>query len=69
MIVVHSQETAILLNTRQAADVLGLKPHTLYVWRSQKRGPKFIRVGTRAVRYRFSDLLDWIASSESQASR
>lgn len=44
-----------LLTAKQAAAYLGLQVQTLSVWRCQRRGPKFVRLG-RAVRYRRQDL-------------
>ena len=50
-----------LLDTVQAADYLGLKPGTLETWRwDARRGPAFIRLSKRAVRYRRSDLDAWL---------
>jgi len=46
------------LNTRQAAEFLGLKPGTLEVWRCYGKGPRFGRFG-RACRYRLSDLEEY----------
>ena len=51
------------LTTQQAANFLSLKPTTLHQWRWSGRGPKFIRLGTRSIRYRLEDLLNWIDSS------
>jgi len=48
-----------LLNERDAADLLGLRPPTLRAWRFQRRGPAFVRLG-RAVRYRRTDLLAYL---------
>ena len=39
-----------LINERQAAQRLGLAVQTLRNWRSQGRGPEYIRFG-RAIRY------------------
>ena len=51
-----------LLNDDQAADLLGIRPQTLAVWRMTGRHSlPFVRVG-RAVRYRMSDLLAWLDS-------
>jgi excisionase family DNA binding protein len=48
------------LTTREAAEVLGVKPQTLAVWRSAKRhGLPYVKVG-RAVRYGLSDLEAWL---------
>jgi predicted DNA-binding transcriptional regulator AlpA len=47
----HDKHTS-LLSTKQAARLLGLSPQTLEKWRSQKKGPAFIKLGNKAVRYR-----------------
>lgn len=44
-----------LLNTRQAADYLGLSPGTLMAWRCQQRGPTYCKI-EGSVRYRRDDL-------------
>jgi hypothetical protein len=55
-----------LLNERQAADLLTVSPGTLSVWRTTRRyALKYIKIG-RAVRYRESDILNFIASRESK---
>ena len=43
------------LDTREAAEFLGLSTQQLELWRGQGGGPAFHRVG-RAVRYSVSDL-------------
>lgn len=48
-----------LLSTKQAAQLLGLKPNTLAKWRVAGTGPVFVTMG-RAVRYRVSDLRNFI---------
>lgn len=49
-----------LLNRQEAAAFLGVKEDTLAVWRStRKYDIPVVKVG-RLVRYRFSDLLDFI---------
>lgn len=55
-----------LLHERDAAIVLGVSVYWLQKQRHLKAGPVFCRVGGpdgRAVRYRESDLLDWISSN------
>lgn len=50
------------IDTRQAAEFLGLKKNTLDIWRLQGKGPRFTRFG-RAVRYRLSDLENFIEAN------
>jgi hypothetical protein len=47
------------LDVLVAADYLGICPRTLDNWRSQLRGPRFIRVG-RLIRYRLEDLQSYL---------
>jgi len=47
------------MTDRQAAERLGLAAQTLRNYRFQGRGPKYLKLG-RAVRYRPSDLDDWL---------
>lgn len=60
-----------LLTRRQAAEVLGFQPQTLarWKWEGREDRPPEVRVGSRAVRYRASELSRWIAErGESQSS-
>ena len=52
-----------MLNTNQAAELLGLEPATLAFWRAapdRDPGLPFIRFNNRCVKYRLSDVLDFI---------
>ena len=44
-----------LLNTKEAAERLGLSPGTLEVWRCLGKGPRYIKIGRR-VGYDANDL-------------
>lgn len=56
------------MSTRQAANHLGCSEGSLRLWRHQKRGPRYFRVG-KLVRYRRADLELWIeANSVSPSS-
>ena len=50
-----------LMTTEVAAEVLRLAPATLSCWRSNGKGPQFVKCGA-AVRYRAKDLEEWIVS-------
>lgn len=54
--------TAELLNTKQTADLLGMSMSCLEHWRTVQKGPPFVRVGPKIVRYRRTDLDLWIES-------
>lgn len=48
-----------LINTKQAAEMLGLPEGTLKGWRSREIGPTWVKMG-RDVRYDVAELLDYI---------
>ena len=48
---------------RDLAEVLGVPEHTLAQWRSQGKGPAYVKVG-RYVRYDWSDVKRWIAEQK-----
>lgn len=48
-----------LLTIKEVAEYLGIPVTTLYQWRYHRTGPPGLRVG-RHVRYRRSDLDEWI---------
>jgi hypothetical protein len=57
-----------LLTNIETAKLLGVKPETLAVWRSEQRYDiPYIKVG-RCVRYRLSDLEIWINSRLMQST-
>ncbi|MEZ5857116.1 MAG: helix-turn-helix domain-containing protein [Hyphomicrobiaceae bacterium] len=58
--------TNTLLDTRQAAEMLGLSPKCLERWRVEGAGPAYIKAGPgkRArVRYRQADLDIWLEAN------
>jgi predicted DNA-binding transcriptional regulator AlpA len=55
----HDIDPDALLTEIHAADFLSMSVRTLQSWRGQGRGPAHVQAG-RAIRYRRSDLIDWI---------
>jgi len=54
------KEVQSLLTRKQAAELLGCKENTLAVWKTNKRYKlPYIKIG-KNVRYRLSDILDFI---------
>ena len=51
-----SGENKSLLTPKQAAEFLGVPKGTLSQWRSQRRGPPYIKLEGQLVRYRLADL-------------
>ena len=54
------QEWNRLLDEDEAAEFLGLSPRTLQGLRVRGGGPEYIKIGSRAVRYRLRDLEEFI---------
>ncbi len=57
----------LLLTTQEAAQLFRLKPCTLDRWRHIGNGPKFVKVGGRAVRYLRKDLEDFLVHRTNTA--
>jgi predicted DNA-binding transcriptional regulator AlpA len=50
-----------LLTTEDVAEIAGLSPETLAQWRWLKKEIPYVRLGTKCVRYRQSDIDAWLA--------
>jgi predicted DNA-binding transcriptional regulator AlpA len=57
----ETRPAARLLTPKQAAEFLSVPEGTLAQWRSQSRGPVFVKLEGRLVRYRARDLENYIA--------
>ncbi len=55
---------AALLTTEDAARWLRAEPRTLERWRHSGKGPKFLRLTPRCVRYRLTDLEAWATAHQ-----
>jgi len=51
-----------LLEDVEVARVLRIEPETLRAWRRQGRGPVFVELGSKLIRYRTEDVRAWIAA-------
>lgn len=52
------------LTTEDAARYLGLSAKSLINWRLARKGPRFVRISHRCVRYRLDDLQEWANSKQ-----
>ena len=50
----------VVMTEKQAADYIGYAPGTLAKWRLTGRGPKYLRISATSVRYRQSDIDEWL---------
>src|SRR3546814_7457556 len=57
-----------ILTPKETANYLRVTESTLGNWRSAGKGPRAIRIGARAVRYRFADLEMFIAESTAEVA-
>lgn len=53
-----------LVDTRIAARMLGVSPNTLQVWRQQNKGPAYLRLGNKTIKYSVRDLTDFVQRIE-----
>ena len=63
---------SVLLTTEEVAARLQIEPKTLAWWRSQKRGPAFVRLGTgqkAPIRYRPASVEAYIEKMECAGAR
>ena len=60
--------TPRLLSTSEVAAFLGVPVATIYAWRQKDYGPRGIPVG-RYIRYRPTDVDDWLREQEEEASQ
>lgn len=57
-----------LLTIQEAAAILRVVPLTMKNWRDRGEGPPWIKIGPRAIRYRRSSLMAYLAKIERVAS-
>jgi len=48
------------INEKEASRIMGVALQTLRNWRSQRKGPSYFVVSARMIRYRLSDLIDFM---------
>lgn len=53
-----------LLRPKQAAELLGVSLHTLYVWRTKGTGPEYNKISAKNVRYSVESINDFLAKSK-----
>jgi excisionase family DNA binding protein len=58
-----------LLRLKEAADLLGLKPSTLYSWLHRGQGPPVVRLPSGALRFRRQALEAWTNTHERRGPR
>ena len=60
-----------LLTSKEVARLIGIKENTLRLWRSQGRGPRYLKAGDTPqseVRYRASDVEAWVQEKVNRVS-
>jgi hypothetical protein len=56
----HNQSHSQLLTSQEAAAILSVPEGTLRQWRCAGKGPVFIKLGRKSVRYNRNDLAEFI---------
>lgn len=59
----HSETKDQLALPKAVADYMGTTPGNLAQMRYRGTGPKFIKLGHRAIRYRWSDVEAWLEAN------
>ena len=57
-----------LLSQDDLGALLGVDPRTIAIWRSQRRGPDYVKLG-KAVFYRRSDVIAWVELNVTPTDR
>jgi hypothetical protein len=58
-----------LLNPHEAAAFVGVNVGTLAKWRCLRSdGPRFVRLGSKAIRYCFADLRDFVDRNRHEST-
>ena len=52
------------ITTREASDLLSIPVATLTTWRSRRKGPGYLKLAGKTVRYQRRTLLDWMAQQQ-----
>lgn len=52
----------VLIPEKEAAIILGISVSTLQQWRFHSRGPRYIKLGTKAIRYSRRHLFEYADS-------
>jgi len=59
---------ATLLSPTELADYLGVPVKTVYNWRTEKKGPRGVRIG-RHLRFRTTDVEAWLEQNADEPGR
>lgn len=59
-------QTKPLLSTERAAAWLGITPDTLLAWIRAGRGPRYVQVNQKTIRFRLVDLIHFAESQVRQ---
>ena len=57
-----------LLTVQQVSELTGISVETLNQWRSQRKGPPYLKIEGKLVRYRRADLIQYFAACRVSAS-
>ncbi|MGO9006140.1 MAG: helix-turn-helix transcriptional regulator [Beijerinckiaceae bacterium] len=58
-----------LMKQDEAAKFLGLRPITLETWRMLGKGPMFVRLSRRAIRYELADLIRFVRTRKVEPKK
>jgi predicted DNA-binding transcriptional regulator AlpA len=50
----------MLIDEKRVSSMTGIPVRTLQHWRHHQRGPRFVKISARCVRYRLDDVRSWL---------
>ena len=59
----------LLLGTTEVAELLAVPIKTMYSWRLSRRGSKSVPLPNRTLKYRMSDVEEWLEALEDNERR
>lgn len=57
-----------LCTPEEAGEIFGIAPQTLAHWRVRGTGPRYLTLSARCVRYRVSDIEEWLGSRTKEST-
>lgn len=58
-----SSSNRVIITTKEASTLLGIKPNTLAIWRLQGKSPAYLKIG-KNVRYELSEIERFLEASK-----
>lgn len=61
------RQMAVYVDDRRVSEMIGVGRQTLANWRGQGKGPRYVKLEGRLVRYALSDVIEFMESRKVEA--